>query len=82
MTATDIDSETVSDVPRGLRPGFSIGQGVAALVIALGAVLLMNASVATQSSWGVALIVAGVVLLAVVETLRVVRRRRAALVDD
>lgn len=83
MTATiprPADSQPDPDpspmLPVALRQGLSVGQGVAALVIAVGLGLLLLAEAGLRPL-GVVLLVAGIVTLAAVETVRVVRRRRA-----
>lgn len=63
-------------LPVALRQGFSVGQGIAALMIAVGLGLLLLAT-ADLHPLGVVLLAAGIVTLAAVETVRVVRRRRA-----
>ncbi|WP_375400436.1 hypothetical protein [uncultured Amnibacterium sp.] len=61
-------------LPVALRPGFSLGQGVAALVMAVGMFLLLGSDARVQPL-GVVLLTAGIVALAAVETVRVMRRR-------
>lgn len=79
------DSDTDSDalrssplLPVALRQGFSLGQGVAAVVMAVGVFLLLGSDTGVQPL-GVVLLTAGIVALAAVETVRVTRRRRALL---
>lgn len=63
-------------LPVALRQGFSVGQGIAALVMIAGLVLLLAAGTALRPL-GTVLLGAGIVTLVIVETVRVARRRRA-----
>jgi hypothetical protein len=56
------------------RSGSSLGQGLAALAIAVGAILMISWNAAGQGAFGVALIAIGSVALVIVESLRVRRR--------
>lgn len=74
MTAGPLPRAPRASDPRRTNTGWSLGQGLAALVVAVGAVLTAAWNDAGDGAFGIAVTGAGVVALGIVETVRVRRR--------